>query len=240
MTTSDFPEYAVKETKGAISSRRALSAEQLKSLDEMIWNLADGPQQFEPFCGRTSTGQLVYKHPTLAVEVVFSIDAVKQVLYFYHFSAPLPPRQTIFISYSRQDVEWLRLLRKFLGVLEREGVIRFWDDSSIKPGEPWEESIRQALDVACAAVLLVSQDFLASTFITTYELPRLLSDAEREGKKIFWIPISPSTVFDSNREITVFQALIDDPSVSLEELPEPQRKRQLVQVAQRLRGALDW
>jgi hypothetical protein len=91
-----------------------------------------------------------------------------------------------------------------------------------------------------AVVLLVSQDFLVSKFITTYELPRLLSDAQQEGKKIFWIPVSPSTVFESNNEITVFQSLMENPNISLEELPEPQQKRLLVQVAQRLRGALDW
>ena len=86
-------------------------------------------------------------------------------------------------------------------------------------------------------MLLVSQDFLASKFITTYELPRLLSDAKREGKKIFWIPLSPSTVFASHREITDFQALTDDPKISLEELPMSQRKRALVQVYEKLRGA---
>jgi TIR domain len=240
MSVADFPEYSVKETKYAVASRRVLSAEQVKTLDEVIWNLADNPHDFEPLSRPTSAGQLVYKHPTLGIELVYSVDAEKKVLYFFHFSAPLPPRQTIFISYSRQDVEWLRLLRKFLGVLEREGVIKFWDDSSIKPGEPWEESIRQALDAACAAVLLVSQDFLTSKFITTYELPRLLSDAEREGKKIFWIPVSPSTVFESNKEITIFQSLTDDPNTSLEELTEPQRKRLLVQACQKLRSALDW
>jgi TIR domain len=235
MADADFPEYAVKETKFAVGSRRKLSAEQVKTLDEMIWNLADNPQQFEPLSRRTSTGQLSYKHPVLGIEVVYSVDVDKKVVYFFLFSAPLPPRQTIFISYSREDVEWLRLVRKFLGVLEQEGVITFWDDSAIKPGEPWEESIRKALDTACAALLLVSQDFLTSKFITTYELPRLLSDAKREGKKIFWIPLSSSTV---SREITAFESLIDDPDTPLEDLSEPQRKKVLVQAYQRLRGAM--
>ena len=31
MTEDDFPEYAVKETKGAVTSRDKLSAEQVKS-----------------------------------------------------------------------------------------------------------------------------------------------------------------------------------------------------------------
>jgi hypothetical protein len=238
MNTAEFPEYAVKETKIAVSSRGTLSAFQLKALNEIVWKLAENPLAFEPLAVKTSTGQLLYKCPTSSIEVVYTFDAEKKVIYFFHFAAPLPPRQTIFISYSREDIEWLRMLRKFLGVLEREGVIKFWDDSSIKAGESWEESIRKALDAACAAVLLVSQDFLVSEFITTYELPRLLSDAEREGKKIFWIPVSPSTVFESNREITVFEALTDDPAISLEELPEAQRKRLLVKAAERLRDAM--
>jgi len=235
MADADFPEYATKENKFAVASRRKLSAEQVKALDEIVWNLADNPQQFEALSTPTDTGQLKYKHPVSGIEVVYSVDVDKKIVQFFLFSAPLPPRQTIFISYSREDVEWLRLVRKFLGVLEQDGVITFWDDSAIKPGEPWEESIRKALDSACAALLLVSQDFLTSKFITTYELPRLLSDAKREGKKIFWIPLSTSTV---THEITDFESLIDDPDTPLEDLSEPQRKKVLVQAYQRLRVAM--
>jgi hypothetical protein len=236
MTRSDFTEYAVKETKAAVQSRHALAPDQAKALDEMIWNLADDPLRFEPISRPTSTGQLVYRHPTLGIEVAYSIDVDIKVLYFYHFSAPLPPRQTIFISYSREDLKWLLLFRKFLVVLEQEGLISFWDDNNIKPGEPWEPAIKKALDAACAAVLLVSQDFLASNFIRTFELPRLLSDAKRVGKKVFWIQVSPCDVVPELRE---FQSLAGDLSISLEELTEPQQKRLLVQVSHRLREALN-
>jgi hypothetical protein len=47
-------------------------------------------------------------------------------------------------------------------------------------------------------------------------------------------------VFESNKEITVFEALCEDPSISLEELPETQRKKLLVQACQRLRSSLNW
>ena len=235
MADADFPEYAFREHKDAASSRSRFSPEQLKVLNDIIRSMAEDPKQFEPVSRRTSMGQLVYKHPVVAIELTYSIDADRKVLSFFHFSAPLPPRQTIFISYSRQDLEWLKLVRKFLGVLEQQGLIAFWDDSAIKPGEPWEQSIRKALESACAALLLVSQDFLTSKFITTYELPRILSDASREGKKVFWIPLSPSTVTE---EITGFESLIDDPNTSLEDLPEPQRKRVLVRAYQRLREAM--
>ena len=140
MENADFPEFAVKETKFAISSRRGFSAEQIKALDEIRQNLAENPAYFEPLSTRTDTGQLVYRHPTLAIEVTYSVDLDKKVLFLFHFSAPLPPRQTIFISYSHEDVVWLQMLRKFLGVLEKEGIIKFWDDSAIKPGERWRRA----------------------------------------------------------------------------------------------------
>jgi mRNA-degrading endonuclease RelE of RelBE toxin-antitoxin system len=239
MTAPEFTEYAVKQTKLAVASRGRLSVSQQKELDEIVWRLADDPRRFEPLSTKTKTGQLLYRGATSSVELVYSVDADRKIVYFFHFSAPLPPRHTIFISYSHEDIRWLRLLRKFLTGLEADGAIKFWDDSNLKPGEPWEEGIRKALDAACAAVLLVSQDFLASKFITTYELPRLLSDAAREGKKIFWIQVSSSTVFVSHKEITVFQSLTDDPEIALDLLTKPKQKKLLVKVAERLQRALE-
>ena len=238
MTDQEFPEYAVKETKLAVASRGRLSPAQLKEVDEIVWQLADNPHRFEYSSTKTPTGQLLHRSPTSSVEVVYRVDAEKKIVFFFHFSAPLPPRHTIFISYSHEDEKWLRLLRKFLSWLEADGVIKLWDDSKIQPGERWEESISTALDSACAAVLLVSQDFLVSKFITTYELPRLLSAAAQQGKKIFWIPLRPSTVFESHKEITVFQSLTDDPDVTLAQLSKTKREKLLVKLSERLRGAL--
>jgi len=236
--SADFPDYAVKETKDAVASRRTFTGDQVKALDDILWNLASDPARFGPISTRTSTGQLLYRDPAFGVEVLYRVDASEKILYLFHFSAPMAPRRTIFISYSHQDTEWLELFRKFLGVLENAGIIKFWDDSAIKTGEPWEESIRRALDTACAALLLVSQDFLVSKFITTYELPRILSDAQREGKKVFWLQVSPSTVFNSHKEITVFQALIDDPKISLAELKPTRRQKLLVEISAKLQAAL--
>jgi len=79
-------------------------------------------------------------------------------------------------------------LKKFLAVLEQKGVINFWDDSQLQPGVPWEEQINDALRSAKAGLLLVSQEFLNSTFIADTELPRLLSDSEKNGKKDLLAP----------------------------------------------------
>ena len=147
-------------------------------------------------------------------------------------------RKTIFVSYSRKDEPWLAKLKTFLGVLEQQGVIRFWDDSQLEVGKPWEEQINEALESAYAGVLLVSQDFLASSFITGQELPKLLDGAAQQGKRIFWIHLSPSTVFDTHEEITRFQSLLKDPRQTLEELPEAQQKKVLVHISKELAKAV--
>ena len=102
--------------------------------------------------------------------------------------------------------------------MEQQGTIKFWDDDQLEAGELWEDQIKEALDSAAAGVLLVSQDFLASKFINEKELPKLLDAAQDKGKKIFWIHLSPSTVFDTHEEITRYQSLLKNPLVSLEEL----------------------
>jgi len=63
-------------------------------------------------------------------------------------------------------------------------------------GQQWERQIQEVLDAACAGLLLVSQDFLVSNFINNVELPRLLDAAQRSGKRVFWLHLSPSTVKD--------------------------------------------
>jgi hypothetical protein len=87
------------------------------------------------------------------------------------------------------------------------------------------------LDSAIAGVLLVSQDFLVSKFIKETELPRLLEGAQKEGKKIFWVPLSPSTVFESATQITKYQSLLPDPRTSLKERSEVDQEKALVEMS---------
>ena len=90
----------------------------------------------------------------------------------------------VFISYSHDDVEYRNAVQQYLINLEREGTIEIWHDELINTGEDWNEQILSALKEADLVILLVSQSFIASTYVHEIEMKNALSDLESE-KKIF-------------------------------------------------------
>lgn len=145
-------------------------------------------------------------------------------------------RKRVFISYSHADAEWLKRLQKHLKPLEREGV-EVWDDTRLRPGEPWREEIRTALEQTKVAILLVSADFLASDFIVTNELPPLLKAAEDDGAIILPVIISPSR-FQRTESLSRFQA-VNDPAKPLVQLRRANREKVLDDVARAVEDALN-
>ncbi len=71
----------------------------------------------------------------------------------------------IFISYSHKDQKALKQLQRFTQSLERDSHIKCWADTNLQGGDDWLAEINQAMDIASAAILFISQDFLASEFI---------------------------------------------------------------------------
>ena len=145
-------------------------------------------------------------------------------------------RSDVFISYSHADAKWLKKLRPFLKPMERKGNLRSWDDTRIKPGSKWIDEIKDALARTKVAVLLVSQDFLASDFITDQELSHFLKASEKEGLTILWVLLSASTWQES--PLTDFQAATD-PSKPLDSMPPAKLKVELVNLARQIREALN-
>jgi len=111
----------------------------------------------------------------------------------------------IFVSYSHNDERWRRRFEVVSKPLSRSEGIRFWSDKDVEAGE-WEPQIQSAMQGAVAAVLLVSDNFLASDYIVDKELPYLFQAHREPGFMIVWAYLEPC---DVNRfpQITSLQAM---------------------------------
>jgi len=101
------------------------------------------------------------------------------------------PKRTVFISYSHKDEAWKDRLVTHLAVLQGEGLIDVWDDRQIGAGEDWKQQIIETIESARVALLLVSADYLASSFIRGTEVPLLLDRAKTGGVVVFPVIIRP-------------------------------------------------
>jgi serine/threonine protein kinase len=146
------------------------------------------------------------------------------------------PRTTVFVTYSHTDKMWLDRLRVQLKPLERDGRIDLWDDTKIKPGSSWRDDIREALQSARVAVLLVSADFLASEFIAENELPPLLKAAKEDGATILPVIVSPC-LYTEIDQLKEFQA-INDPTKPLVAMKKGSREQVFLSVARAVRELL--
>lgn len=145
-------------------------------------------------------------------------------------------RDRVFISYSHNDSEWLRRLKTQFKPFERTAIVQVWDDTQIRSGDDWRQSIANALRTTKVAVLLVSPDFLASDFIANEELPRLLEAARKEGAVIMPIILRPCG-FERITSISKFQA-VNSPARTLVEMSEGEQDRFLLKLVEDVLGAL--
>ena len=134
----------------------------------------------------------------------------------------MPDSLNVFVSYSRRDTKWLDELQLHLKPLVRDGQINLWDDTRIDKGKRWKEEIRQALEVAHVAILLVSKHFLASDFINTEELPPLLKAADEKGVVILPLIIGHCR-FQQTKSLSVFQA-VNNPGKPLASIRSPAKR----------------
>lgn len=117
-----------------------------------------------------------------------TLSSAKQFLTLRHFQ-PFTHRRLhkmlkVFISYAHADVSERQELQKYLITLERDGIIDIWQDGQINPGDDWHNTIVDALTEADIVIMLVSQSFIASSYVNLVELPLALSQQEA-GTLIF-------------------------------------------------------
>lgn len=147
---------------------------------------------------------------------------------------PKPLRTKAFICYSHEDGRLLKELQTHLKPLVREG-LEYWDDTSIKPGENWQQKVEHALQETKIAVLLVSPSFMASDFIADNELPQLLAAAKQEGVIILPVILRDSAF--QGTDLGQFKA-VNDLRRPLQSLTRAEKDRIWKQVAECVRDAL--
>ena len=151
-------------------------------------------------------------------------------------------RDRVFVSYSHLDAQWLDKLRDYLQPDIRNGRIDFRDDRNLVAGDDWYREIAGYIAHARVAVLLVSPNFLASSFIMEKELPLILeakrqAEAEGQGLTILWVPLSgtyygPNAVPGAER-VTRFQA-VWEANQPLDAFPEKSRAEHLLDLCKQI------
>lgn len=104
----------------------------------------------------------------------------------------MPSKPLVFLSYSHKDEASAEELLKFIRPLERTANFQVWSEQDLKPGDDWEQQIAAALDRADVAILLVSADYLRSSWVQDWELPHLFKKQERKELRILPIIIRPA------------------------------------------------
>ncbi|MCL2510429.1 MAG: SUMF1/EgtB/PvdO family nonheme iron enzyme [Bacteroidales bacterium] len=97
----------------------------------------------------------------------------------------------IFVSYSHQNGDWIDKGGKYNLVpwlkkqLEQNNVV-FWTDHKLQNhiGEEYKKKIKENIDNSDIALLMISQEFATSEFITKFELPWIKEAFESEKIKI--------------------------------------------------------
>jgi hypothetical protein len=145
-------------------------------------------------------------------------------------------RDKVFISYSHADRAFMEEFKTMLGPVLRQGKVVLWDDTQIQPGARWREEIQAGLAAARVGVLLVSDNFLSSGFITNDEVPPLLKAAGDDGATVFWVCLSPCLWQHS--PVAEYQSA-NEPDKPLDQMTKSKRKAVWQEVCQKLLQVLE-
>ena len=158
------------------------------------------------------------------------------MIHKFNEKLPVLMRDQVFISYSRDDGDWLKKFQIALVPYVRNQTFKVWDDTQIEAGSRWQEKIDRALDSTRAAVLLVTQNFLASEYISKVELPYFLKASEKRNVAIFWVAASYSPYEETPlKEIQC----ANDPENPLDCLSAAEQNKVIVKICKKIKTAFN-
>ncbi len=97
----------------------------------------------------------------------------------------------MFYAYSHKDESLRDKLATHLSILQRNGIISGWHDREIPAGTEWTDRIDDNLNAADIILLLVSPEFLASTYCYDKEMMRAMQRHEAGEARVIPIAIKP-------------------------------------------------
>ncbi|QSQ23236.1 TIR domain-containing protein [Pyxidicoccus parkwayensis] len=97
----------------------------------------------------------------------------------------------VFISYARKDWRFLDQLRAALVPYERKGELEVQADELVAPGQTWEDEILTRLSWARIVILLLSNDFIRSSYCMEQELPRVMERRDAGECEVVPVVIRP-------------------------------------------------
>ena len=107
---------------------------------------------------------------------------------------PIPdpdPMAKIFFSYSHKDEALRDELETHLAMLRNEGLIESWHDRRILAGDQFDQSIDIELENANIILLLVSPDFLASSYCYDIEMKRAMERHDADEARVIPVILRP-------------------------------------------------
>jgi hypothetical protein len=113
------------------------------------------------------------------------------------------PRHKVFVSYNHSD----RTFRdELLPVLEAvpsigKGKVLWFDEQDIDIGDKFHRKIQQALAESSVGILLLSNRFFTSNYITRHELPYLLQHAKQGALRL--APLYVTTIPDDAFKVII-------------------------------------
>jgi hypothetical protein len=127
------------------------------------------------------------------------------------------PVCNLFISYSHEDQKYLDELKTHID--NSIPNLNIWDDVKIELGDKWDETIKNRIITADIVLLIVSQDFLRSTYINAVELKTALE--RNRLAKCMVIPIfARDCDLDNYKDITAIQGIPIKP-IAIDETSAP-------------------
>jgi hypothetical protein len=111
------------------------------------------------------------------------------------------------VSLAHSDAAYRQKIEVQLKALKDRNLIEYWSDNELFSSSRWEEKIKAEMDKANVFLLLLSQEFIVSDFISREEIPYARRRVEEGIALVISIGMRPVNLACMLPELKEFQVL---------------------------------